>query len=27
VPLDAFVELCRKQIKEHSLELIDSYEG
>ena len=27
VPLDAFVELCKKQIKDHSLELIDTYEG
>ncbi|MBR3041973.1 MAG: threonine--tRNA ligase [Eubacterium sp.] len=27
VPLDAFVELCKRQIKDHSLELIDTYEG
>ncbi|HBZ03728.1 MAG TPA: threonine--tRNA ligase, partial [Lachnospiraceae bacterium] len=27
VPLDAFIDICKKQIKEHSLELIDTYEG
>ena len=27
VPLDALVQMCRKMNEEHSLELIDSYEG